>query len=202
MRRLVNVDEPPDQSSEDGGMPAPRRFDTVQLVDNEIIGHFLEHAFLDPDDDRVLDAILRKEIAPGIRLETLVDREALRVQLREQQASQHVDYEPIPVSPQRRRQEARRRLAERSRSSAARLCSDLGVSPQARQLSTHAHRGSQPNLKTAIALVNDRVNEFLGIDAGQRGDLTADQAMAALDQLDALVDGLVDELRPFLKGSR
>lgn len=201
VRRLINVDQPAAQPSDTGGTPAPRRFDTVQLVDNEIIGHFLEHAFLDPDDDRVLDEILSKEIAPGIRLETLVDREALRAQLREQQASQHVDYEPIPVSPQRRRQEARRRLAERSRSAAARLCKDLGVSPKARQLSAHARRGSQPNLKTAIALVNDRVNEFLGIDAGQRGDITADQAVAALDQLDALVDGLVDELQPLLEGS-
>ena len=74
----LDTDDPAaalDTSSSGGG---PRRFDQAYLVNNEIISHFLQQHFLDPDDDRVLDQVLGQEITPGITLGSLIDRETLR----------------------------------------------------------------------------------------------------------------------------
>ena len=197
--------EDDDNSNRDGG--TPRRFDQPTLVRDEIISGFLDHAFLDPEDDRVLDKYLNREAVPGtgMTMRTLlenlgVDREAFREQLRKAQPPLP-DYESIPVSPQRRRQQARRRLAERSRSVAARILKDLGVGRNGRQLSRAAGRGPQPNLQAAISLVNQRVNEYIGIDAGMRSEISADQALDAHDQLDQLGDELVATYRPTINGT-
>jgi hypothetical protein len=45
-----------------------RRFDGGMLVDNEILTDFVEHTYLDPTDDRILDEILDREVAPGVSL--------------------------------------------------------------------------------------------------------------------------------------
>ncbi len=124
---------------------------------SEIISHFLDHRFLDPEDDRVL--------------------------------------EEIPVSPQRRRQEAQRRLAERTQSVAARVLTDLGVRFNGRQLTKAAGRGGQPNQQTAIVLMHERVNDFIGIDSGTRGEISGDQAIAAIEHLDQLGDEIVAEYK-------
>ena len=124
---------------------------------SEIISHFLDHRFLDPEDDGVLDE--------------------------------------IPVSPQRRRQEAQRRLAERTQSVAARVLTDLGVRFNGRQLTKAAGRGGQPNQQTAIVLMHNRVNDFIGIDSGTRGEISGDQAIAAIEHLDQLGDEIVAEYK-------
>ncbi|MCP3856049.1 MAG: DEAD/DEAH box helicase family protein [Actinomycetia bacterium] len=191
------------RDGENDGGGEPRRFDQLPLVDSEIISHFLDRTYLDPSDDRVLDEILSHEIIPGVTLESVVgDREAFRAALIERQQQQEPEptYASIPVSPQRRRQEARRRLAERSQSVAARLLVDLGLGANGRQLSKAAGKGHQPNRQAAIALVHERVNDFIGIDPGMRGDISGDQAAAALEQLDLLADEIVAEYEPILKG--
>lgn len=202
--RQWTVGEDTDNGNGAGG--TPRRFDRPTLVRDEIISGFLDHAFLDPEDDRVLDEYLDHEAVPGtgLTLRTLlenlgVDREAFREQLRHAQPPLP-DYESIPVSPQRRRQQARRRLAERSRSVAARILKDLGVGRDGRELSRAAGRGYQSNLQAAISLVNQRVNEYIGIDAGMRSEISADQAVGAYDQLDHLGDELVDIYRSAIDG--
>ena len=53
----------------------PRRFYSTQLVDNEIIGSFVDQQFLDPEDDRVLDELLGRPIADGLALGDLVPRD-------------------------------------------------------------------------------------------------------------------------------
>ena len=75
------------------------------LVDNEILTDFVEQTYLDPADDRVLDEILDREIAPGVRLGDLVGRDQLRERLIAQQAAATLPVpQPIAVSPQRQRQ--------------------------------------------------------------------------------------------------
>ena len=44
------------------------------LVDNEIIGSFINRSFLDPEDDRVLDEMLNHDIGGGLRLRDLVNK--------------------------------------------------------------------------------------------------------------------------------
>ena len=47
--------------------------------------------------------------------------------------------------------------------------------------------------------MHDRVNSFIGVDAGQRAEISGDQALAALEQLDELGDQVVTEYRLFLR---
>ena len=189
-----------DDSSRGGGVP--RRFDQLPIVQTEIISAFLHQQFLDPEDDRVLDTILDQTIEPfGIALKTILDRETLREQLRQMQQPPPPTSESIPVSPQRRRREARRRLRERTQSVAARVLDDLGIGPIGRQLSKAAGKGGQPNRQTAIALMHERVNDYIGIDAGMRGELSTGQALDAYEQLDHLGDEIVAKYRPFIDGT-
>ena len=177
--------------------------DQLQLVQGESISHFLDDVFLDLEDDRVLDEILRREVMPGVTLGSVVgDREEFRASLIAQQRehSPPPDYSEIPVSPQRRRQQARKRLAERTQSVAARVLSDLSLSGGGRELSKAAGRAHQPNRQTATALMHARVNSYIGIDAGKRGEISGDQAIAALEHLDVLGDEVVSEYRPLVEG--
>ena len=191
------------EASESDRSGEPRRFDQLQLVQGEFISHFLDSPFLDLTDDRVLDKILKRELMPGVTLGSVVtDREGFRAALIERQRDLEPTpaYSQIPVSPQRRRQEARRRLAERSQSVAARVLVDLGLQANGRELAQVSGRGHQPNRQAAIALMHERVNSFIGIDAGQRAEISGDQAFTALEELDELGDQLAAECRPFLRG--
>ncbi|MCP5069703.1 MAG: DEAD/DEAH box helicase family protein [bacterium] len=191
-------------SEENGQSGEPRRFDQLRLVQGEFISHFLDGDFLDLTDDRVFDEVLSREVMPGVTLGSVLtgqeQREALRQSLieRQRELEPSPDYSEIPVSPQRRRQEARRRLAERSNAVAARILKDLGLAAQSRDLARLSRRGNQSNRQAAIALMHERVNNFIGIDPGQRSEITGDQAVAAINQLDVLGDQLVAEYKALL----
>ena len=77
---------------------------------------------------------------------------------------------------------------------------DLGLPANGRELARLSGRGHQPNRQAAIALMHERVNSFIGIDPGRRAEISGDQALAALEQLDEIGDQLVAEYRPFLEG--
>jgi len=86
---------------EDGGEdgPRPRRFDNTQLVDNEIIGRFIDQQFLDPEVDRVLEELLSRPVAGGLTLGDLVSREVLRDQLRQRRDGAPPEAPPRFPSP-------------------------------------------------------------------------------------------------------
>jgi DNA repair protein RadD len=86
-----------DPGSADG--PRARRFDDGMLVDNEILTDFVEHSYLDPTDDRVLDELLDREVAPGIKLGDLTDREQLRKKLLAQRAAAASPAPSSAISP-------------------------------------------------------------------------------------------------------
>lgn len=190
-----------DSSDEEGtGEGVPRRFDQTTLVQNEVVGEFLGKSFLDPDDDRVLDEILGKEITGGIVLGSILSKEQLRERLREAQRDKQEEMFPeTPVSPQRRRKEARRRLNERSRTVGNRVLNDLGYSLIGREVGKLNSTVAGRDNKTAIIEIMARaVNSYLNIDSNQRGDISADQAEDALAKLDEIGD----EVREALKGAR
>ena len=178
------------------GEGRPRRFDQGMLVDDEIIGEFINKSFLDPEDDRVLDEFLNREIGGGIKLADLMSRDELRDRLRERQKAEPEQFVASPVQPQRRRVQARKRLNERARSVAARVLQDLGLSPMGREVgrAIKTVRG-RDNRSATIELMNRRVNEHLGIDRAQRGKISAEQAEDALVALDTLGDEVVREVR-------
>lgn len=172
----------------------PRRFDEGVLVDSELIDHFIDQTFLDPADDRVLNEMLSQSIAPGVYLRDVVDRETFRAQLlakiRETERPA-----PIPVTPQRRRQTARKRLNERAKSVAARIIKDLGVSPQGWDVFNAVGGARGANRQVLFRLVNTEIDRAIGIGGGKRNTMTAEQAESAYNQLDAIGDTVRDRIK-------
>jgi superfamily II DNA or RNA helicase len=181
----------------DEGEPTPRRFDDTLLVDNEIIGDFISKSFLDPDDDRVLDEFLNREVFGGIQLRKLMSREELKKRLLALGHDASSDEAPVKavVQPQRRRVEARKRLNERAKSVSNRILKELALSGVGREIgrAIKSVRG-QPNLPAMIELMNRRINEHVGISPGQRASISADQAEDVLAALDMLGDLVRDEI--------
>jgi DNA repair protein RadD len=182
-------DEQPRESSGE-----PRRFDVTKLVDNELIGSFIDRPFLDPDDDRVMDELMARPIAPGIVLGDVLDREVLREQLRQKLAAMAEQPKTIPVTPQRRRTTARKRLVERTGSVAARVLQDLGLSRQGREAFRAVGGPPEANVQVVTKLINRQINDALGIAPKSRKTLTADQTEQALANLDSHGDAVRDVL--------
>jgi excisionase family DNA binding protein len=194
-------DVDPDVSSE----PRSRRFDLGALVDNEIISHFVDRAFLDPDDDRVLDELLSQKVgSTGLTIGDLVDREALREKLRQRHAAYEESPATIPITPQRRRRGARTRLRERTGSVAARILTDLDLPRQGRQVARALPGGGAPvpNITYVTRLLNREINDALGIERGERQTLSAQEAESALTALDDYGDAVRDRIADALSERR
>lgn len=172
----------------------PRRFDQGALVQSELVGHFIDQAFLDPTDDRVLDEMLAQSIAPGVLLSDVVDRETFRAQLLDRVRETEVPA-PIRVTPQRRRQAARKRLDERGKSVAARLLKDLGLSRQGWEVSKVSPGLRGNNAQVLIRLVNNEINATVGSQSGARKHMTTEQLETAYDGLDKIGDTVRDRIR-------
>jgi excisionase family DNA binding protein len=185
-----------DEPEEEGG-GEPRRFDIGMLVDNEIIGSFINRSFLDPEDDRVLDEMLNHEIGGGLRLRDLVKKEQLRESLRKKQAANAVaDTSPLPVQPQDRRVYARKRLAQRVGPVVARVLKELGFSPNGREVGKINRRvGGRDNRAALTSLLHTAVNEHMGIASGSRKTTAVDDNEDAMAALDMLGDRIRDSLR-------
>lgn len=180
--------EPEESTSE----PRSRRFDHGMLVNNEILTSFVDQAYLDPTDDRVLEEMLAKEIAPGLVLGDITTLEQLRAVLLAKQAERSADLPTaIPVTPQRRRQSARKRLNQRVGSVANRLLDELGLPRQGRQLAKVVKGPMGSNTQTVTRLLNTAVSTEVG---GERGDASADDLERALTKLDLIADEVRDEL--------
>ena len=104
----------------------------------------------------------------------------------------------IPVTPQRRRQAARARLKERTGSVVARVLSDLGISRPGREISKAVGGRPGPNLIRVTVMLNEEINDFLGIESKSRSSITAEQAEDAVDTLDMLGDAVRDRLKEAL----
>lgn len=192
---LIGEPETDDEDEDESGNGQPRRFDALQLVDSELVGSFIDRTFLDPDDDRVLDEILTKEIAPGIAVGSMIDRETLRAQMKQQLAARAEQPAEIPVSPQRRRQTMRKRLDERTKAVAARVLQDLDLSRNGREVARALGKGPDANVKVLIRVLGAEVNEYLGIPRGTRKEMSREQAEDAYGELDNLGDAARDRIR-------
>lgn len=194
-----------DPEGEDGDAREghPRRFDDGMLVDDEIISHFIDQEYLDPEDDRVLDELLAQRIAGGLTIGDIISREQLRERLRARRdAASDETPTAIPVTPQRRRRAARTRLAERTGSVVNRILSDLGIARAGRDVARAGlARGGLANLQAVTKLLNDEINAFVGIPSRSRGTITADQTAAALENLDDLGDAVRDRILRAMEGS-
>ena len=195
--------EGPGEDREGSGEPRSRRFDPGLLVDDELVSHFVDRAFLDPDDDRVIDELLAKRLGP-ITLGDLIDREALRDKLRAHLAKLAEAPMGIPVTPQRRRVAARTRLRERTGSVVARVLQDLKLSRNGREIAQAIPGAGAPvgNAQYLTLLLNVEINEALHIGPGERDTISAEQAEAALASLDTYGDVVRDRIAAALGRGR
>ncbi|MEJ1966508.1 MAG: DEAD/DEAH box helicase family protein [Gammaproteobacteria bacterium] len=196
------VGPPPSEGGEGGGQP--RRFDEGMEVHNEIISEdFIRQSFLDPSDDRVVERILEAKI-PGTEFTfgAMMGKEQVRELLRNAQ-KKHLTGAPetIPVSPQKRRQGARKRVPERTRSVAARILKDLGLSVGGVEIPHRVPeaRGSKGNLVGVIRMMNKAVNERLGIQKKERGEVPRAEMETTLGDLDAIGDEVREALKKALR---
>lgn len=193
----------PEGEDGDAGEGHARRFDDGMLVNDEIISHFIDQEYLDPEDSRVLDELLAQRIAGGLTIGDIISRDQLRERLsaRRDAASDETPA-AIPVTPQRRRRAARTRLAERTGSVVNRILTDVGIARAGRDVARAGlARGGLANLQAVAKLLNDEINTFLGIGPRSRGTLTADQTAAALESLDDLGDAVRDRILRAMEGS-
>lgn len=185
------TDDEPEQLN--GG---PRRFDLGVLVDHELVSHFVDKAFLDPDDDRIIDELLARPLGAGLTVGDVVDRDTLRDRLRERVAEMAAEQPTlIPVTPQRRRQGARKRLSERTGSVANRVLSDLGLSRAGREAAKIVGGPPAANVQVVTRLLNREINTGFSIASAERKTLTAEQTELALERLDEFGDAVRDHLR-------
>lgn len=185
----------PSTDSEDGedGGGKPRRFDIDMMVHNEIISDFVKQSFLDPNDDRIIDKVLDIVIpGVGVPFRKFFTRDELRTKLKDAQ-KQVLEGSPqeIPVSPQKRRIGARKRLADRAKSIAARILQDLGLATGGFEISRLLPEAKgASNLVAAIRLVHSMVDKQLGIEKKKRNTLSATQAELPMKDLDKIGDEL------------
>ncbi|MEZ4652000.1 MAG: hypothetical protein R3E97_25000 [Candidatus Eisenbacteria bacterium] len=67
------------------------------LVDDEVISHFVQQAFLDPDDDRVLEQLLSQPLgSTGLAVGNFISKDDLRAKLRQQLVAMDEEPEPHP----------------------------------------------------------------------------------------------------------
>jgi excisionase family DNA binding protein len=187
--------ELPDDGS---GSGQPRRFDADMLVHGEILSDFVRQSFLDPDDDRILDKIL-DAVMPGVGIpfREFMTRDQARAMLKAAQAKVlQGSPVPIPVSPQKRRQAARKRLADRPKSVAARVLRELKLAPKGADVSRliPEARGSA-NLIALIRLIHSEIDGRMGIGKGKRSETTADDAETTMAELDEIGDVIRDRIR-------
>jgi len=102
----------------------------------------------------------------------------------------------MPVTSQRRRQEARRRLNERSRALASRILNALGASVNGRSIvMAYPELRSANNYAAVIMIVNGAVNERLETDGGTRGEVPLERLEEVLDQIDQIADAIQAEIQ-------
>jgi superfamily II DNA or RNA helicase len=175
-----------------------RRFDHGMTVVDEIVSHFITHSFLDPNDDRVLETILNQPI-PGtpLKMRDLTDPAMLREKLLQAQAKlAQQEPEEFIAQPQDERVTLQKRLAERTRSVANRLLSDLGLPRAGRNLGKVSQdvRG-RANHEALIILMNIEVNAYMDLPEGKRKEASQAKLKDAFDHLDSIGDTLVNKLR-------
>ena len=188
----------PDLPDDGSGSGRPRRFDGDMLVHGEILSDFVRQSFLDPNDDRILDKIL-DAVMPGVGIpfREFMTRDQARAMLKAAQAKVlQGSLAPILVSPQKRRQAARKRLADRPKSVSARVLRELKLAPKGADVSRliPEARGSA-NLVAILRLIHSEIDSRMGIGKGKRNEATADDAETTMAELDEIGDTVRDRIR-------
>jgi DNA repair protein RadD len=200
-RNWLQSAEQVESQVEGSGGGRPRRFDEGMLVHDEVVSDFVQQSFLDASDDRVIERFLDTQIAAvGLKLRDILSKDQARELLKKAQDKMLAAAPAkLPVSPQRRRQAMRKRLADRPKSVAARVLKDLGFSPAGYEVSRLIPEASgSNNLIAVIRLIHKATNDELGVGSNERNVPSASETEAAMADLDRIGD----EVRDRIAGAR
>jgi len=193
------------EESEREGGGKPRRFDEDMLVHGELLSDFVKQSFLDPNDERIIDGILDAVIpGVGVPFREFMTRDQAKAMLKKAQAKMlAMAPEAIPISPQQRRKGARKRLADRPKSVAARVVKDLGMAPGGYEVSKliGEAKGSS-NLIGVTRLIHKSINAELGIEKRERNKPSAVETEATAEELDRIGDEVRDRIKEARKGTK
>jgi len=172
---------------------ARKRIKRHMVVNDEIVDHFLQEDFLDPDDAVLQDELKSFAESLGFDAEGMVEFLKQKKLERAKQVSASMQY---PVIPQLQRQEARKRLAEITKSSAKILLNRLDISIAGNELQYKLAPGQVTgnNFAAAVQIINHEINKRLGIAAGERGKLRSKDYKQAIDAMDDIINVLTRRL--------
>jgi len=164
------------------------------VVNDEIVDRFLQEDFLDPDDVVLQDELKSFAESLGFDAEGVVEFLKQKKKERIKQVSASMEY---PVIPQLQRQEARKRLSEFTKSSAKTLLNRLGLSMDGRDIQFKLMPGQVTgnNFAAIVQLIHHEINKRLGIEAGERGKLRAQDYKKAMDAMDDVINVLTRRLK-------
>ena len=187
---LIGGDEPdPPQEVTDG--EARMKIRPEMVVHSEVLESLIEEDFLDADDELVLEELRRNAEAMGLDADAVVA--AAKAAKREPR--RRVDApEPFPVSPQRERKEAQKRLNERIKTTAKVLLNRVELAAGGGEISNRLLPNlSGPNIVAAIQLLNQRVNKAVG--TAPRGEWSSEELKRGMDLLSDILDAEVRRLK-------
>lgn len=166
-----------------------RRFDEDAVANDEIVDHFLSQAYLDPSDPAVIEDLLDAPAPGGLTYRQLgITAEQLSQMFAARATRDEAPAAAAPVQPQRRRQNLRTRLDERSKSVHNRILVDLGLPRAGFQISRAMKQARGNNAQALYALLNREINRSAGKGRGSRESWTEDDLLKAYDELDATGD--------------
>ena len=161
------------------------------VVDNEVLDSLIEEDFIDADDELVFEELRRNAEAMGLDADAVVAaaKAAKRSSTRTVAAP-----DAFPISPQRARREARKRLDERIKSTARVLLNRLNLVAGGLDISTKllTHmRGV--NYVVAIQILNQRIKK--SVSSFARSEWSTEELKKAMDLLPELLDAEVRLLK-------
>lgn len=92
------------------------------------------------------------------------------------------------------------RLREQTQSAANRICDALGQRIGGQRIASLGGTGAANNLGAVTVLMNRAINDYLGIDSGQRRELSSEELEQVVPRLDEIADGVEADLRSRLPG--
>lgn len=184
----------------ESGEPVTRRYDDQPLADKEILNHFLSQAYLDPEDDTVINRLLDSKAPGGFTLRELgITPEKLREMHVARNTHKEAPATPSTVQPQVHRQILRKRLDERSKSIHNRILADLGLSRAGYDISRAVPGIRGNNADALFSFLNNQINELVGQDLGTREAWTAEQLELAYKSLDQVGDGVARRIKEAIR---
>lgn len=189
--QLTNAERSFLNPSDEEEVQRRRRFRPAMQVLEEVVERFVEVGFLEADSKALVDDVIQALQLRGVSFDTLgLSRRELEQRLLSGRAVERVGAVARSiVQPQKKRQEARKRLGERVRAGAKELLNELGLKVTGYELPRlfPEHQVSN-NVAAAIILLNLEVQRFLGTSSEERDILSADELERAHEHIDELID--------------